>query len=257
MAIGFHQMSYVSRSTGRSAVQAFAYISATTQFDSRRGLTTNYQNKADCVSTYAIVAPDHAPIWAKSVDVWDRLEQFVDSTIEDRYLLPETISHFKNTARVAQTHVFALPIELNEEDWNSILKELISEQFTARDLVVGYAIHNDDGNPHAHLMTSLHRINEHDFVSIKERELYQNSFRKDVFAGFADLCNARLIERGFNSQIDPRSYAERGLDLEPFVHEGWHARALAEKGEVSRLVLENEQIRLENAVKISKILLLS
>ena len=250
MAIGFNRIGYVSRSTGRSAVQAYAYISGTKGIDTRTNQIADYRSKSSGVSCSGILAPEGSPEWAHSPDIWNRLEAFVDATIEDRYVLPETILHFKNTARVAQTHIFALPIELGFSDWDEISRTFIAENFTARNLVTGFAIHSDDGNPHLHLCVSLHALNGDTFSEVKVREMYQKSFRKEVFSNFALLFNARLLERGFTVQIDPRSYAERGLDLLPQVHEGWHARSLAEQGKLSTLVMENEQIKDKNAALI-------
>ncbi len=247
MAIGFNRIGYVSRSTGRSAVQAYAYISGTQGIDSRTNQIADYRNKAGGVSCAGILAPLGSPTWAHTPEIWDRLEAFVDETIEGRYKLPETIIHFKNTARVTQTHIFALPLELSFDDWHELSRSFIEENFTARNLVTGYAIHADDGNPHLHLIVSLHALEGTSFMDTKSRELYQNSFRKEVFTNFADTFNTRLMERGFTVLIDPRSYEERGLDLLPQVHEGWHARDLAEQGKMSNLVMENEQIRTRNA----------
>ena len=247
MAIGFHRIGYVSRSTGRSAVQAYAYISGTCAVDSRTGQIADYRNKANGVACAGILAPEGAPDWAHTPEVWNRLEAFVDETIEGRYKLPETILHYKNTARITQTHIFALPIELKFEDWEVLSKEFLRDNFTSRGLATGYAIHPDDGNPHLHVSVSLHALEGDTFVPVKSRELYQNIFRKEVFSNFADLFNARLLERGFTAKIDPRSYEERGLEILPQVHEGWHARDLAEQGKHAHLVVENEQIRSHNA----------
>lgn len=247
MAIGFHRIGYVSRSTCRSAVQAYAYISGTCAVDSRTGQIADYRNKSDGVSCAGILAPAGAPDWAHTPEIWNRLEAFVDETIEGRYKLPETILHYKNTARITQTHIFALPIELKIEDWEEISKDFLVENFSSRGLVTGYAIHADDGNPHLHVSVSLHALEGDTFVPVKSRELYQNIFRKEVFSNYADLFNARLLERGFSVQIDPRSYEERELELLPHVHEGWHARDLAEQGKHAHLVVENELIRSHNA----------
>lgn len=214
-------------------------------------MVSRYQNKSSGVLCYKIMAPDGAPAWAKTAEIWDKLEHHIDAIVEERYKLPETILHFKNTSRVAQTHVFALPIELGEDAWVLGVEELIQIRYSSRGLVAGYAIHPDEGNPHVHIIVSLHAIHEHGFDGRKTRELYSNDNRKEDFSTFADVFNAHLMERGFNARIDPRSHAERGLDLSPFVHEGWFARALAEKGEISQRVQENESIRAENAVRIS------
>ena len=87
MAIGFNRIGYVSRSTGRSAVQAYAYISGTRGIDARTNQIADYRSKSKGVACAGICAPEGAPTWATTPDVWSHLETFIDATIEGRYKL--------------------------------------------------------------------------------------------------------------------------------------------------------------------------
>ncbi len=48
-------------------------------------------------------------------------------------------------------------------------------------------------------------------------------------AAWADVTNRYLERAGIDQRIDHRSYAERGLDEQPTIHEGVVARALEKK----------------------------
>jgi hypothetical protein len=250
LAICFHRIGYVNRRSGRSSALACGYITATKQTDERTGVTRDYRNKIANVTHTGHIAPDDAPGWAKSHDVWNILERHVDTVCEKLYKRPETIEHAKKTARVSQTHIFALPIELNSDDYHELAKRFINEHLKAEKLVATYGIHEDPGNPHLHIQNALHQIGENGFIDTKHRALYEKKTCKKFRYAFAEMCNELLAERGFTARVDPRSYEERGLDIEPGVHEGWYARKLAEEGEYSRLVEANKEIRVRNVKHI-------
>jgi hypothetical protein len=250
LAICFHRIGYVNRRSGRSSALACGYITATKQTDARTGVTRDYRNKIANVTHTGHIAPDDAPSFAKSHDVWNILERHVDTVCEKLYKRPETIEHAKKTARVSQTHIFALPIELNSDDYHELAKRFINEHLKADKLVATYGIHEDPGNPHLHVQNALHQIDENGFIDTKYRVLYEKKTCKKFRYSFAEMCNELLAERGFTARVDPRSYEERGLDIEPGVHEGWYARKLAEEGEYSRLVEANKEIRERNKEKI-------
>ncbi len=250
MAICFHRIGYVNRRSGRSSALACGYITATKQTDERTGVTRDYRNKIANVTHAGHIAPDDAPRWAKSHDVWNILERHVDNTCEKLYKRTETIEHTKKTARVSQTHIFALPIELNSDDYQELAKRFINKHLKADKLVATYGIHEDPGNPHLHVQNALHQIDENGFIDTKYRVLYEKKTCKKFRYAFAEMCNELLAERGFTARVDPRSYEERGLDIQPGVHEGWYARKLAEEGEYSRLVEANKEIRETNSERI-------
>ena len=76
---------FVSRSSGRSAVQSAAYITGEKLHESRRDLEVNYQNRHSDIAFTATLAPEHAPDNFKDIGVWDLLENFEDE--EGEYLL--------------------------------------------------------------------------------------------------------------------------------------------------------------------------
>ncbi len=67
-------------------------------------------------------------------------------------------------------------------------------------------------------------------------------------AAWANAVNRSLERYGFDERVDHRSYAARGLDEQPTVHEGLTARALEAKGIISDRCELNLQIRRDNAL---------
>ena len=250
MAICFYRIGYVSRRSGRSSALACGYITATQKTDARTGVTRDYRNKIANATHTGHIAPDDAPAWAKSYDVWNILEQHVDHVIEKRYRRDETIEHAKKTARTAQTHILALPIELSSDDYHELAERFIQKHFKDEKLIASYGVHEDKGNPHLHIQNALHQIDHNGFYDNKDRVLYKKETAQKWRYAFAELCNSLLAERGFDARVDPRSYEERDLDLEPQIHEGWYARKIAEEGKYSRLVEANKEVRERNKEKI-------
>ena len=64
---------------------------------------------------------------------------------------------------------------------------------------------------------------------------------------WADTTNAHLERAGADARIDHRSYAGRGLDEQPTIHEGVVARALEKKGIIADRCEINRQIKADNA----------
>ncbi len=63
-------------------------------------------------------------------------------------------------SRLAREHIVALPVELNKDQWVSVLTEYIQTQFVDEGMCVHAAIHDTDGhNPHAHIMTTVRPLN--------------------------------------------------------------------------------------------------
>lgn len=65
---------------------------------------------------------------------------------------------------------------------------------------------------------------------------------------WAEIFNRYLEQAGRAERIDHRSYAERGLDEQPTVHEGVAARALEQRGIVVDRCELNRQIKADNAL---------
>ncbi len=123
MAIYHYRVGFVSRSTGRSAVQSAAYITGNKLEESRRNITADYRNRSSDVIFSATFATSHAPDYMKKLEVWNTLESHEDLYAMRTYRTEATQEKYKSCAQIAQTTVVALPKELTPEVW----KELVTD----------------------------------------------------------------------------------------------------------------------------------
>ena len=141
----------------------------------------------------------------------------------------------------------ALPRELDVGVAKELVEEFAKERFVNRGLIVTYAIHDDEGNPHAHLMISRRIVGEGGELSwAKDREIVS---RKELLVTrklWADLTNYYLEREGFAVRITEKSFADLGINLEPSKHRGWVADKLESMGVNSRIVDENTEIFTRN-----------
>ncbi|MFN9001703.1 MAG: AAA family ATPase [Holosporales bacterium] len=247
MAIYHFHAGFISRSTGRSAVQAVAYITGERMYESRRGIVADYSGKKSRVLCSGTIAPDHAPEWMKDFGVWDKVELFEDDYAHKRYRTDESREKYLSSAQTAQTYVGAFPKELSPEVWKEIAEDYITRRFKERNLVSTYAIHNDEGNPHLHIEVTRRQVTpEGEFSWAKDREITTKKELTESRKIWADVVNAYLEREGVESRIDHRSFAELGVSFEPTQHEGWYARDLESRNEPSRISIENQEITQRN-----------
>jgi ATP-dependent exoDNAse (exonuclease V) alpha subunit len=257
MAIYSLHLGFISRSEGRSSVGFSAYISGGKQQDERTGVVYNFGCKEDVIVS-RILAPSDAPEWAKnSSTLWNMVEQFEDqwATLRFRanYRDPdknqkslEVREQFMNSSQSAQTIMGAIPIEFSQMEAEACVEEFLNERFVPRGLVVEYAIHWDKGNPHFHGMITRRALVEGGLAQRKDREIVTKPELLVTRKLWETVVNKHLELGGYEVRIDSRSYADQGLDLVPTHHEGWYAQRLAERGEYSRIVADNETIRQKN-----------
>ena len=248
MAIYHLRSGFVSRSSGRSSVQSAAYITGSDLHETRRDLDVSYKNRHSDIAFTNTLAPEHAPQQFYEIGVWDLLENFEDEYAIKRFPnCLESRDKYLNSAQTAQTVVIALPRELDVGVAKELVEEFAKERFVSRGLIVTYAIHDDEGNPHAHLMISRRTAGEGGELSwAKDREIVS---RKELLVTrklWADLTNHYLEREGFSVRITEKSFADLGVNLEPTQHRGWVADKLEGMGVNSRIVHENSEIFMRN-----------
>lgn len=247
MAIYHFHVNFVSRSSGRSAVQTAAYITGTKLKETRRNLIADYRNRAASVLFYQTLAPSHAPDCMKGLEVWDRAESYEDEYALLHYHTEHSQEKYKNSAQTAQTVIAALPKELNFDAWQELVTDFAVERFVSRGLVVTVAIHKDEGNPHAHFVISRRSVNENGKWSwTKDREITTKSALIESRKLWADKTNAYLVREGVDARVDHRSYADMGIPFEPSKHESWYAGDLRKRGIKSRIAEENKETQNRN-----------
>ena len=259
MAIYSLNLGFISRSAGRSAVGFSAYISGGKSQDERTGVSYNYDCKNDVIVS-RILAPEGAPEWVKNSSVlWNKVEQFEDEIASLRFRGDlhdseknqkslESKEHFLNSA---QTVMGAIPIEFTQLEAEACVEEFLKERFVSPVLVVECAIHWDEGNPHFHgLITRRPLVEdpllEGGFSQRKDRDIVTKAELFVTRKQWEVVANKHLTLGGHEVRVDSRSYADQGVDFLPTHHEGWYAQRLAENGQYSRIVADNDGVRQKN-----------
>jgi hypothetical protein len=106
----------------------------------------------------------------------------------DRSLLWNAVEETEKTkdSRLAREFVAALPIELGQEAWRSLLTEFIQNNFVSDGMCADVAIHDTDGhNPHAHILLTVRPLDEQGKWQYKTEKEY--------------LCVKGDEERGFTA----------------------------------------------------------
>lgn len=257
MAIYSLHMGFVSRSEGRSAVGFSAYIAATRHVDERTGVVYNYECKNDVIVS-RILAPDDAPEWAKnSSTLWNKADLFEDEIGSLRFRghpddpeknqkSLEAKEQFLNSTQTAQTIMGAIPLEFSQEEAEVCVEEFLRERFVPRGLVVEYALHWQRGNPHFHGEITRRALEGNDFSQRKDHEIVSKAEHNITRKMWEVVVNKYLELGGHEARIDCRSNADRGSLFLPLAHEGWYAQHLAELGQYSRIVADNETVRQKN-----------
>jgi ATP-dependent exoDNAse (exonuclease V) alpha subunit len=262
MAIYSLNLGFLSRSAGRSAVGFSAYISGTRQKDERTGVVYDYRCKNDVVVS-RILAPEHAPAWAKDPStLWNEVERFEDHVASIRFRgdskNPEkhqkslnAKERFLNATQLAQTIMGAIPMEFSLQEAEACVEAFLTERFVSRGLVMQFAIHWEKGNPHFHGAITRRPLVRgpligETFSQRKDREIVSKPEHNLTRKMWEVVVNKHLELGGHDVRIDARSHADRGSPLLPTHHEGWYAQRLAERGQVSRIVADNEGIRQKN-----------
>ena len=244
MAVPHFSVSIVARGSGRSAVLSAAYRHCARMEYEREARTIDYTRKQGLLHE-EFVLPVDAPKWARmlladrsipgaSEAFWNKVEAF------------ET----RKDAQLAKEFILALPRELTTEQNIAMMREFVAEHVSTRGLVADWVYHDEPGNPHVHLMTSLRPLTEGGFGSKKVAVIgadgqpvrtANGKIRYRLWAGekvefleqrnaWLDLQNQHLALAGFEIRVDGRSYAERGIDIVPTTHIGVAAKAMLRKG---------------------------
>ncbi len=232
MAIYHLSAQVIGRSSGRSSVAAAAYRSGSELHDERTDLYHDYSRRRDIDSW--IQAPEGAAAWVSDrQSLWNRVEA----------------SERRWDSQVAREINVALPIELDRDRQDELVRGYVREQFTSRGMVADVAIHRgDEGNPHAHVMLTMRPL-DGDRFGPKEREWNSTETLQGWREAWSVHANRELERDGREERIDHRSHEARGIEREPTVHEGPNVREMeargirTERGEWNRAVLERNAER--------------
>ena len=272
MAIYSCNISNVSRGGGSNACATLSYIAGSKVHCDRTNQNFCY-SRNERVMLVETLLPKNAPVEYKDPAVlFNAIENYEKS----------------ENARTAKKIIVALPREFDSlEKQQDAMREFCS-QLTIMGYACTYAIHhdNDNNNPHAHVLIANRPINSKgEFVECKQKMAYvlddkgeriplvdeetgkqkvdsrnrkqwkrqcvkSNPLdKKTTLQAIRDnwerVCNKRLEP---TEHITAKSHADRGLDKEPTIHEGYAAREIERRGGVSDRCDLNRKIRANNTL---------
>ena len=170
IAIYHFEAKVITRTTGRTAVGAAAYMSCSEMTSQYDGIHHNYTRKQGLVFE-KVFLPENAPAeWSDREKLWNAVE--AAETSKD--------------SRLARQIILALPIELNHDQQIRLLSDFVQKFFVSDGMCADVAIHDTgDGNPHAHIMLTLRPLDE--------KGKWQSKTEKEY------LCVKGGEERGFTA----------------------------------------------------------
>ena len=205
MAIYHLEAKVVSRGTGRSAVAASAYLSCSKILNDYDGVQHDYTRKKGLV-WQQVFLPDYAPQeWQDRGVLWNAVEE----------------NEKTKDSRLAREFVVALPIELNESQWEKLLSDFISDTFVTEGMCADVAIHDPQPpghNPHAHIMLTVRPLDEKgkwQYKTEKEYLCVRNGEEKGFTAAEFKAAQTEGWEKQYSYKVGkkkvymPPSEAER------------------------------------------------
>ncbi|RVM17907.1 Ti-type conjugative transfer relaxase TraA [Sinorhizobium meliloti] len=231
LAIYHCSMKPISRAKGRSAVASAAYRAAVRLTNERDGLVHDFTRKEGVEHCEIVLPQGVSADWALDRSaLWNAAE----------------LSEKRKDARVAREFEIALPHELSAEGRLEAARAFAQDLVDRYGAAVDFAIHapheaSDVRNHHAHVMMTTRQVGE-DVLGDKtylEREnkwLLSNGLAttdmqlRDIRQSWESIANRQLQKEGLDIQIDHRSHAELGLEIEPTEHMGVHATQMQRRG---------------------------
>ena len=170
MVIYHFEAKVITRGTGRSVVAAAAYASCSQIYNDYDGINHDYTRKQGCVYS-EIFLPTNVPTeWQDRAELWNAVEAAEKS----------------KDSQLARELIVALPIELQIDEWKSILKTFITENCVDKGMCADVSIHDTDGhNPHAHILLTMRPLDDKGKWQAKTQKEY--------------LCKRGDDEQGFTA----------------------------------------------------------
>ncbi|MFG1428875.1 Ti-type conjugative transfer relaxase TraA [Roseixanthobacter glucoisosaccharinicivorans] len=243
MAITHFTVQIIGRGNGGSAVVSAAYRHCARMDHDAEARTVDYSNKRNLAHEEFLLPPD-APAWVRAL-IADRSASGAAETFWNAVEAFEK----RSDAQFAREAIIALPVELTTEQNIDLMRAFVAQEILSRGQVADWVYHDEPGNPHVHLMTTLRPLAESGFGGKKVAVVDDDGqplrtkagkIRYALWAGdkdeflaqrarWIDLQNHHLALAGLEIRVDGRSYAERGIDVVPTTHVGVAAKAIDRK----------------------------
>ena len=264
MALYHLHADQIRRSKGQSVVAAAAYRAGEKLRCDYYGNEADYTRKKGVVLTDILLPPLAPKEYADRETLWNAVEQVEKNA----------------KAQLAYSYDIALQNELSIEENIALARQFLQEQFVSKGMIVDFAVHAPDSesggipNPHFHVLCPVRPIDETGKWGAKQRRVYvldeQGKRIRDEAGNYvwnavpttdwgekgtllhwreewASYVNRALEQKGLPCRIDHRSYADRGMEETPTVHEGPTVRAMEAKGIQTDVGSLNCWIRSTNA----------
>jgi len=206
MASRFVRVEIVKAGAGSSATGLSAYIARDARLD-HRGERFNFAHRAGELEAGGLILPQAAPEWAgDAARVWreaERAEQTLDRQSGEW--------RWKKGGQIAKHMTVALPREATAAQRQAMLLAFIARELQPQQhgVVVEWAIHRDDNNPHAHLLIST-RILSGDGFGKKARAMNPDFASKGARHFISEAENWDLRWASFQSVY----FQEHGIAAE-------------------------------------------
>ena len=228
------------------------------------GNDADYTKKGGVICSEILLLSHAPPEYTDRETLWNAVEQVEKN----------------KKAQLAYSYDIALQNELAMEENIALARRFLMEQFVSRGMIVDFAVHAPDPkdggipNPHFHVLCPIRPIDENGKWGAKQHREYvldEHGQRVLDDAGnyvfnavattdwgeketllhwreeWANYVNRAFEEKGLPCRIDHRSYADRGMEETPTVHEGPTVRAMEAKGIRTNVGELNRWIRSTNA----------
>lgn len=272
MAIFHMSISNVSRAKGSSSCASLAYIAASKVYEERTHQTYSYGRK-ERVMKVATLLPDGAPhAYADATQLFNAIEKY------------EQASNARTAKKIVVALPRELSLDESDEILTDFIRDSLCANGYCATYAIHRD--KDGNNPHAHILVANRPLDPKtgEFERTKTKKVYaldahgeriplidkktgkqkvdkrnrkqwkriavaksnlldEKEFLVSLRKSWADECNKHLSQE---DRIDHRSNAARGIDDIPTIHEGYAARAMEARGDVSDRMEINRHIRLKN-----------
>lgn len=277
MAIFHLSIKIISRSCGKSAVASSAYRAGEKLTETETGYVHDYTKKEGVIHTEILLPANAPPEFSNREILWNevqKIEKQADAQMarEIEVALPVELSR-KEQIELVRKYV--------TENFTSV--GMCADVAIHEKKVDGKRVLHQ--NPHAHIMLTTRAFKEDGTWAPKEKKSYAldengeriplidpatglqrigkrnekmwkritvlaNDWNDQINAekwrqSWADMCNRYLTP---NEQIDNRSFERQGVEQIPTIHEGYVARQMERRGEVSERMELNRTIKRLNEV---------
>ncbi len=255
---------HLKRSKGQSAVASAAYQACEKLHSDYYNEISDYSHKGGLIIS-EILLPPHVPKeYANRGFLWNEVEK----------------AESRKDAQLAYKFDFALMNEFTIEENIELARRFILENFVSRGMICDWAFHfpeqsRDNANPHIHLMCPIRPMNENGNWGAKQKNVFLydesgnpilNSKGKQKYKSvkttdwsdpetliawrkaWEEINNQKFKEKGLNISVSADSFAARGLDLIPTIHEGPNVRAMEKNGIITEKGEFNRQVRKINSL---------